>query len=522
MRGLRRLVGMSICALAAVSVAAPAGASAAARCAAPGDGDWQVVSPAEAGMDAAKLQDAIVYGQQNQAYSIRVYRHGCRVGEDAAAPANRNTRYQSWSMAKSVTALAFGRAMTLGLIGPDDPLGSLLPQADRPHGAIVMRDLLTMTSGLRWNGFRDYNIFMPDRIHEALTVPVEKKPGTYWEYSQSGPALLAEAVETAVGEDFQSFAQTELFGPIGIAPEDWTWQRDQAGHTQGFFGLHMSADDFGRLGELMRRGGVWRERRLLSERFVSEALAPLDQSGCYGYLIWLNASKPCVGPRVENRPVDDSRMFPTLPADVYKYAGLFGQLVTVFPSQGIVVVRTGNDSGSLGGGADWEEEMYRRVLAAITDEPIKFPKPSPDAGNVSREDVDRGFAESAENPDEINQGQSPPPLPPAGPARARATLIEPPEHPTRRGRAKLELACPPEWVNELKKRCKGRATLEGAEMKRRYGIRAGREKTFGFPLRDRFLRRLEGRGEAEVTARLKNRDAAGGAVSELEFVIERR
>ena len=28
-----------------------------------------------------------------------------------------------------------------------------------------MRDLLTMTSGLRWNGLRDYNIFtMPDRV----------------------------------------------------------------------------------------------------------------------------------------------------------------------------------------------------------------------------------------------------------------------------------------------------------------------------------------------------------------------
>jgi hypothetical protein len=379
-----------------------------------------------------------------------------------------------------------------------------------------------MTSGLHWNGFRDYNIFMPDRIHEALTVPVTKKPGTYWEYSQSGPALLAEAVETAVGEDFQSFAQSELFGRIGISPGEWTWQRDSAGHTQGFFGLHMSADDFGRLGELMRRGGVWGGRRLLSERFVSEALSPLDQNGCYGYLIWLNSSKPCVGPRIEERPVQDSQMFPTLPADVYKYAGLFGQLVTVFPSQGIVVVRTGHDSGTFSGGEGWEEELYRRVLGAITDEPVRFPPPSPDAQKVSREDVDRGFAESAENQEEINQGQSPPPLPPAGPARARATMVDPPAHPTRGGRARLLLTCPPEWVSEIKKRCEGRARLEGARSKRRYEIKAGEERRLGFPLREGLLNRLERRGEIELTARTRNHDAAGGARSVLEFELERR
>jgi CubicO group peptidase (beta-lactamase class C family) len=522
MRGSRDPIAALLAALAALALAIPAGASAAVHCPEPGGGDWQAVSPADAGMDAAKLQDAIVYGQRNQAFAIRVYRHGCRVGEDALAPVNRETRYQSWSMAKSATALVFGRAMTLGLVGPDDPLGSLLPQADRPHGAITLRHLLTMTSGLHWNGFRDYNIFMPDRIHEALTVPVEKRPGSYWEYSQSGPALLAETVETAVGEDFQSFAQEQLFGPIGIGPGEWSWQRDSAGHTQGFFGLHMSADDFGRLGELMRRGGVWGGRRLLSERFVSEALRPLAQNGCYGYLIWLNASKPCVGPRVQERPVQDTRMFPTLPADVYKYAGLFGQLVTVFPSQGIVVVRTGNEGGTFGGDSSWEEEMYRRVLGAITDEPVRFPPEAPDAGEVSREDVDRGFAESAEDQETINQGNSPPPLPPAGPARARATLVEPPEHPTRNGSAKLGLVCPPEWVSEMKKRCKGTAKLEGARGKRRYGIKAGRQKTFGFPLRDAFLRRLERRGEAEVTARVTNRDAAGGTPSVLEFVLERR
>ena len=74
-------------------------------------------------------------------------------------------------MAKSVTSMIFGRAMTLGLMSPDDPVGSLVPEADKAHGEITVHDLLTMTSGLKWNGLRDYNIFtMPDRVRDALTL----------------------------------------------------------------------------------------------------------------------------------------------------------------------------------------------------------------------------------------------------------------------------------------------------------------------------------------------------------------
>jgi hypothetical protein len=127
---------------------------------------------------------------------------------------------------------------------------------------------------------------------------------------------------------------------------------------------------------------------------------------------------------VIDRPVSDDRSFPTLPADVYQFAGLFGQLVTVFPSQGLIVARFGTDTGTIAGGAPWEEEFYRRVLASITDQQIEMPKPKPDATEVSREDVDRGFFEAAQHPEQFGGGEFPPPLPAAGPARARAVLIK--------------------------------------------------------------------------------------------------
>ncbi len=509
-------------ALAAVALAVPGSAFGATHCQEPGAGDWSDVTPADAGMDAAKLEAAIDYAAANNAEAVRIIRYGCRVASDRLQPVNSGVQFQSWSLAKSITALVFARAMTQHLVGPDDPLGSLIPPADAAHGAITMRDLLTMTSGLYWNGLRDYNITMPDRISEALTVPVDKEPGTYWEYSQSGPALVAEATENAVGLDFQAYAQRELMGPLGIEDGTWSWERDQAGHTQGFFGLHMTPDDYARFGELMRLDGVWRGKRLLSSRVVAEAITPVAQSGCYGWFIWVNASKPCVSPRIIDRPISDDRMFPSLPADVYQFAGLFGQLVTVFPSEGLIVARFGQDNGGTIGVPPWEENFYGQVLAAITDKPVDMPKPDPDASDVSREDLDRGFFDAAQNPDEYQGGAFPAPLPPKGPPRARAALIElGAMRPNADGEVKLRLRCPREWPSGLRRGCKGRARVSGADPAR-YRVRPGKAKRLTFTLHPSYLRRLERAGRLDARVRTRNSDRAQGALAVREFVLRAR
>ena len=188
--------GLGLAALgcaAALAIAAAGSARAAAHCPEPG-ADWADASPAQAGMDATKLAAAIDYATANQAAAVRVYRYGCRVASDRLAAVNAHTTFQSWSMAKSITALIFGRAMTQGLVGPDDPLGSLIPVADQAHGAITMRDLLTQTSGLQWNGLRDYNILMPDRIARGAHGPGGEAAGHLL-------GVLAERAGAARGGD---------------------------------------------------------------------------------------------------------------------------------------------------------------------------------------------------------------------------------------------------------------------------------------------------------------------------------
>src|SRR3954468_23441982 len=98
-RGRRVIAVAAACAAAATAAvaAAPAGA-ATSTCNEPG-ASWTKQTPAQQGMDAAKLQDALDYGTATLGFALRVYRRGCLVGEDRTADVNRNNKYESWSMA---------------------------------------------------------------------------------------------------------------------------------------------------------------------------------------------------------------------------------------------------------------------------------------------------------------------------------------------------------------------------------------------------------------------------------------
>jgi hypothetical protein len=344
------------------------------------------------------------------------------------------------------------------------------------------------------------------------------EPGTYFEYAQSAVTLLAEAVTRAVGEDVQSFAQRELMDPLGIPADSWHWERDDAGHVQGFYGVNMRPDDFGRLGELMRRGGVWRGRQLLSRKFMGQAIAPSATNGCYGWLIWVNAGAPCIGPTVEERPVEPGRDFPELPSDMYQFAGLFGQRVTVFPALGLHLVRTGHDPSFTGG--DWENQLYLKVLAAVTDQQVERPGEPRQSPGAKGSDVDYGFGTSLREPDQYGRGVVQDPLPPAGPARARTAYLQLARaRATRRGVVRIRLWCPPRWRTEPG-RCTGVARLTGAK-RISYNVPAGQKKLLRFKLRRRALSALRRSGSATLTASATNSDAAGGTRTRLELTIQR-
>jgi hypothetical protein len=254
---------------------------------------------------------------------------------------------------------------------------------------------------------------------------------------------------------------------------------------------------------------------------VREAVAPSRTNGCYGWLIWVNAGKPCIGVTIQDRPVSETRDMPALPADMYRFSGLFGQLVTVFPSQGIVVVRTGQDPGlvNFSGGTGWEQQLYEKVLASVTDQTVEKPGDAPDSPGAERTNADYGFQTAIQEPDRFQQGANPDPLPPAGPKRARAAqlgLIR--ATVGRTGVVAVRVSCPPRGGTEG---CAGRARLDGARKRFAYSIPAGSSRTLRFKLGTKQRRQLRRGRELNLAAVALNRADGGSTITRRSFTVRR-
>jgi hypothetical protein len=258
---------------------------------------------------------------------------------------------------------------------------------------------------------------------------------------------------------------------------------------------------------------MWKGERLLAKRYVQEGLIPSKTNGCYGFLHWLNAGAPCIGPTITSRSVEDGRDFPDLPADMYQFSGLFGQRVTTFPSLGLMFVRTGQDPGLVPAGqANWEEETYRRLLASITDQTVE--KPGPPPSGPDQEEADYGFQTALQNPNDYGKGTvlGQDPLPPAGPDRARAAI--PLQDETRAGRTgnvTIVMLCPGNWPGRTGPSCKGTATVKGTQRKVAYDIDAGVSEKLRFTLATKTLRRL--RKVRRIPTPVSTTNAAGGGAT---------
>ena len=254
-------------------------------------------------LDADKLQSALDFATQHTSATVLVLRHGCLAGASRLDALTSKVPLDGWSMTKSVTALLVGRAVTLGKLDIDRPIARLFPEADRAHGRLTPRHLLTMSSGLHLNWLRDLNPAMPDRVRDALSLASDHAPGTWWAYQQSPVTLLAEVVRRAVeADDLHAWANAQLFTPIGIARDQWFWQRDRAGTHRR---LGAPVDDVTRLGAprvprpARRRAGTGGA----SSRATTCARCGRRRRAnhAYGFLTWLNGRDSYVMPGTNGR-----------------------------------------------------------------------------------------------------------------------------------------------------------------------------------------------------------------------------
>lgn len=237
------------------------------------------VMPPDAGIDGLmQAYDGQVPGaavlvlHDGQAVFRRGY--GLAVVEDGTA-VTAASNFRLASVSKQFTAAAVLLLVEEGRLGLDQPVRRWLPELPTAASSVTLRHLLSHTSGLP-----DYEGLMDPadsrQVHDADVLALLARedrldftPGTAYRYSNSGYALLALIVGRASGQDFATFLQQRIFGPLhmthtvahqdgvdtvtarayGYSWLDGRWQRTDQSTTSavlGDGGIYSSLDDLAR------------------------------------------------------------------------------------------------------------------------------------------------------------------------------------------------------------------------------------------------------------------------------------
>ena len=277
-----------------------------------------------------------------------------------------DTLHDIRSATKSIVGLLVGIAIDQGKLRLDDTLLSFFPEytsgkeIDERKKRITIDHLLTMASGLDANsedsnspGNEDHLYEAEDWLQFSLDIPMAAEPGSQWAYASMNSFLLGVVVGRATGQEFEDFAQTYLFDPLGIKDSRWTYTPKGYVVAQGNF--YIAARDMARIGQLVLNNGCWDGQQVISKEWIQASFAPRFPTNwpnydTYGYQ-WYKHTMSLNG---QDYP--------------YVFAsGNGGQKLYIVPDKDLVVV-TFTTAYNTGYGQRRSLEIFRQVLMALDNE----------------------------------------------------------------------------------------------------------------------------------------------------------
>ncbi len=233
--------------------------------------------------------------QQPNITSLVVSRDGTIVGQEYFHGGGPDTPQDVRSVTKSVMSLVVGVALSRGCLASLDQtvselLGPLGP-SDPAKGAVTLRHLLTMSSGIGGDELADpdeYNRWWsaPNQLAHLWSQPLVAPPGSRFAYYSPAYSALSPIVTRACGKATASFASDYLFAPLGIGPR--AWETDHQGYANGAAGVLLAPTDMQAIGNLVLAGGAG----IVPAGYFSEATRPQMATHAvryvsgYGYGWW--------------------------------------------------------------------------------------------------------------------------------------------------------------------------------------------------------------------------------------------
>lgn len=241
--------------------------------------------------------------------------------------------WDSFSVAKSVTSVLIGAAITDGYVKSlDDSVITYVPELKgSAYDGVTIRQLLTMTSGARWN--EDYTDPTSDvavssnwagepgmepLISYMRRLPRESAPGSHWRYKTGETDLAGILLARAIHAPLSSYLSDRIWRPVGME-RDAVWMLDRGGLERGGCCLGMSLRDYGRLAVFIEAGASVHGRSIVPDGWLAAATVnQVNPPGPvpYGYFWW-------------PRP------------DGYEAFGIFGQSIRFVPAEHVIVITNG-------------------------------------------------------------------------------------------------------------------------------------------------------------------------------------
>lgn len=280
---------------------------------------------------------------------VRLERYGLGYG-----PAGRWT---SFSVAKSFTSTLAGAAVKDGYIkSVEDPIVRYLPELKgSAYDGVSIRQVLTMTSGVKWN--EDYTDPNSDVVLSGKApagpgqdpvlaymskLPREAPPGTKWVYKTGETNLIGVLVSHATHKTLADYLSEKVWRPYGME-QDAAWITSPTGQEFGGFGLSVALHDYARMGQFILEGG----HGVLPSDWLAKATTKQADIGApghgYGYQWWTN---------------DDG---------TYDARGIFGQMIHIDPRRRLVVAINGDWPTAVGPQLSAKRQAFLDAVTAAVD-----------------------------------------------------------------------------------------------------------------------------------------------------------
>jgi CubicO group peptidase (beta-lactamase class C family) len=349
---------------------------------------WDTTSPASLGMCQLQIDSLYFYLDTRNTKAYLLLKDGKIVLEKYFDGFTKDSAWYWASAGKTLTAFTIGLAQAEGKLSIYDSTSKYLKGgwtscSPTAEAAIRIRNQLTMTTGLN-DAVSNNKCTLPSCLQFLAT------PGSRWAYHNGPYTLLQNVLDSATG-DFKSFFNTRLRNKIGMTGSWFVLNT----YDHVYFSTPRSA---ARFGLLMLGNGTWNGTPIMTDTTYFREMITTSQTinPSYGYLWWLNGKAMFMAPGLQ--PTFLGPLLPNAPSDAYSALGSNGQIISISPSKGLVMVRMGQapapDEVSIGfTDTIWRKTMATFCTATAVKAPAKnvnilraYPQPASEVLNLVKPD----------------------------------------------------------------------------------------------------------------------------------------